>query len=42
MADRAEIGVFGGSNGSDERTFAIQKLAQVVLVTNNVDSCNRT
>ena len=36
------IGLFSCSRATNETNYAVQKLARVVLGTNNIDSCNRT
>ena len=36
------IGMFSCSKSTNEVNFAAQKLARTVLLTNNIDSCNRT
>ena len=36
------FGVFSCSKATNEVNFLAQKLARVVVGTNNVDSCNRT
>lgn len=36
------IGFFSCSKSTNEMNFIAQKLARVVLGTNNIDSCNRT
>ncbi len=35
-------GIFSCSKATNEVNFAAQKLARVVLGSNNIDSCNRT
>jgi formate dehydrogenase major subunit len=39
---RHGVGVFSCSKATNEMNFVAQKLARVVLGTNNIDSCNRT
>jgi formate dehydrogenase major subunit len=36
------VGVFSCSKATNEVNFAAQKLARMVLGSNNIDSCNRT
>ena len=36
------FGLFSCSKSTNERNFAAQKFARVVMGSNNVDSCNRT
>jgi formate dehydrogenase (hydrogenase) len=36
------IGFFSCSKSTNEMNFIAQKLARVVMGTNNIDSCNRT
>ena len=36
------FGVFSCSKSTNEVNFAAQKFARAVLVSNNIDSCNRT
>ena len=36
------VGMFSCSKSTNEVNFAAQKLARMVLGTNNIDSCNRT
>jgi formate dehydrogenase (hydrogenase) len=38
----ASIGLFSCSKSTNEMNFIAQKLARVVMGTNNIDSCNRT
>jgi formate dehydrogenase major subunit len=42
LDEGALTGVFSCSKATNELNFATQKVARVVLDTNNVDSCNRT
>jgi len=36
------LGIFSCSKSTNEMNFVAQKLARVVLASNNIDSCNRT
>ena len=36
------VGLFSCSKASNEMNFLAQKLARQVLLSNNIDSCNRT
>ena len=36
------VGLFSCSKASNEMNFFAQKLARQVLLSNNIDSCNRT
>jgi formate dehydrogenase major subunit len=36
------FGLFSCSKSTNEMNFAAQKLARVVMGSNNIDSCNRT
>ena len=36
------VGLFSCSKASNEMNFVAQKLARQVLLSNNIDSCNRT
>lgn len=36
------VGMFSCSKATNEVNYLAQKLARVVLGTNNIDSCNRT
>lgn len=36
------FGIFSSSKATNEANFAAQKLARVVVGSNNIDSCNRT
>jgi formate dehydrogenase major subunit len=38
----SEFGLFSCSKATNEMNFMAQKLARVVLGSNNIDSCNRT
>lgn len=38
----SSFGVFSCSKSTNEVNFAAQKFARTVLVSNNIDSCNRT
>ena len=39
---RGRFGAFASAKATNEDGYAIQKLARVVMGTNNIDSCNRT
>lgn len=38
----SSIGFFSCSKSTNEMNFIAQKLARIVMGTNNIDSCNRT